>query len=150
MVEARQRAQPRGAHLGRLVEARVLQRDGRLRGEALQQRQLLGLEAIAAGAARHDHHAAHLLADDERLGDHVADAERDELRARQRRVRIVVGDDATPLGRRHAGHALAEGEALRARLLERPRAPHQRAALVGQVDGAIAVEEPRRALDDQG
>ena len=42
MVEPGQRAQPRGPRLGRVVEARVLQRDARLRREALQQAEVLG------------------------------------------------------------------------------------------------------------
>ena len=149
VVEPGQRAQAGRPRLGRLVEARVLHRDGGLGGEALQQGQVLGLEAIAAGGAGHDDDAAHLLADDERLHDGVLHAVGDELRVRQRRVRIVVGDDPAPLTGGHPDQALPRRQPHDARPLGGPRPAHEQAALVDQVDRALGVEQPPRALDDQ-
>ena len=50
VVEAGQRAQPRGPRLGRAVQARVLQRDAGLGREALQQGQVVGQERLGVVA----------------------------------------------------------------------------------------------------
>ena len=149
-VDLLQRAQPLGVARRLRVQPRVLDGGGRVRGEALEQREILDAEGrgLVAGAA-HRQHAEGAVAQDERLHDEAAHAGGHEARRRVRRARVVVGDDAAALADGQAREALAGGQPFARELLARPGARHQRVILGQRPQGAACLEEAGGALDDQ-
>ena len=107
MVDARQRAQARGAALERLPQARVAQKDTRLLADGRERRQLERLEAAAAVPPHQEEGARDLPVEDERDQKRRLVGNVSERRARESGVPgYVIGPDNLP----PAEHLLQSGE----------------------------------------